>query len=58
MLSVIAWHGRHENPLIGDVRLDLPEITWLISCSIVTDHFLFQCLKAMFFGYLQELGGG
>ena len=44
--------------LWGGVRLNLPEFTWLISCSIATDHYLFQCLKATFFGYLQVVGAG
>ena len=26
------------------VRLNLPEINWLVSCSIVTDRYLFLCL--------------
>ena len=43
---------------MGGVRLNLPAFTWLISCSIVTDHYLFQCLKAMFFGYLKEERAG
>ena len=41
---------------LRDVRLNLPEFTWLISCSIVTDHYIFQRFKGLFFGYLQEVG--
>ena len=47
--------GRCEGPSVGGVRLNLPEFTWLISSSVVTNHYLFQCLKAMFFGNLQEV---
>ena len=40
--------GRRENPSVGGaVRLNLPEFPRLISSSIVTDHYLFQCRKAM-----------
>ena len=42
---------------MGGVRLNLPEFTWLMSCSIVSDHYLFQCLTAVFFLFLQEAGG-
>ena len=44
--------------LFGGVGLNLPEFMWLISCFIVTDHYLFQRFKALFFGYLQEVGTG
>ena len=37
--------GCHENLLVGGVELNLPEFTWLISCSIVADYYLFQCFK-------------
>ena len=41
--------------------LNLPEFTWSISCSIVTDHYVLKCLfgylQAMLFGYLQAVGG-
>ena len=43
---------------LGGVRLNLPEYTWLIGCSIATDHYLFQCLKGMFYGYLQTIMAG
>ena len=43
---------------LGGLRLNLPESTRLISCSIVTDQYLFQCLKAMLFGYLLEVRAG
>ena len=39
---------RCENPLVGGVGLNLPEFTWLISCSIVTDHYLFQHFIALY----------
>ena len=42
--------------LLWGVRLNLSEFTWLVSCSIVTSHYLFQYLKAMFFGYLNGVG--
>ena len=42
----------------GGVRLNLPELMWSVSCSVVTDHYLFQCLKAVFFDYLQEVRAG
>ena len=58
-LVASCLQGRRENPsLEGGGRLNLPEFTWLISCSIVTDHYLFQCLTAMFFGYLQKVTAG
>ena len=51
--------GRRENPLVGEgVGLNLREFTWLLSCSIVTNHYLFQRFIALFFGYLQEVGTG
>ena len=37
-------------------KLNLPEFTWLVNCSIVTDHYSFKCLEAVFFGYLQVVG--
>ena len=49
--------GRHEKPLIRGVRLNLHEFTWLKSCSIVINHYLFQCLKTVLFGYLYAVGG-
>ena len=42
----------------GGVAVNLPELTWLISCSMVADHYLFQCVIAMFFGYLRAVGEG
>ena len=36
------------------VRLNFPEFKLLVKCSIVTDHYLFQCLKAMFFGFISS----
>ena len=45
--------------MVGGARLnlpDLPEFKGLIGCSSVTDHYLFQCLISMFFGYLQAVG--
>ena len=33
--------GCHENPLVGGVRLNLPEFVWLITCSIVNALWLF-----------------
>ena len=50
--------GRRGNLLVGGVRLNLSEFTWLGSCSMVTDHYIFQCLKAMSSGYLQEVRAG
>ena len=32
---------------LGSVRLNLPEVTWLVSWASVSDHFLFQCPKPM-----------
>ena len=49
---------RREQLLVGGVGLNFPELTWLISSSIVTDHYLFQRFKALFFGYLQEVRTG
>ena len=42
----------------GDVGLNLPEFTCLVGCSIVNDHYLSKNLKAMVFGYLQEVRPG
>ena len=42
----------------GAVGLNLPEFIWLVSCSIVMNHYSFQCLKAMFFSYLHAEGVG
>ena len=52
----ICIQRRIEKSLVGGVELNLPEFTWLISCCIATDQYLFQCVKAMFFGYLQAIG--
>ena len=43
---------------LGGVRLNLPELTWLVSCAIVNDHCSFQCAKAMPFCYLYTAGSG
>ena len=43
---------------LGGVRLNLPEVTCLRSCSIVTDHYLLKRFKALFFGHLQEVVTG
>ena len=42
----------------GGLRLNFPEFTWLVNCSIVTDRYLFQFLKAIFSGYLLVVGEG
>ena len=42
----------------GHSETPLPEFTLLIRCSIVTNHYSFQCLKAIFSGYLQAIGAG
>ena len=48
--------GCHESPLVGGegVRLNVREFTWLISCSFVTDHYLFQCLKVLYLEILMK----
>ena len=43
--------------MVGGVKLNLTEFTWFASVYIFTDHYLFQCLKVIFFGYLQAVGG-
>ena len=43
--------------MIVSVELNLTEFTWFVSFYIFTDHYLFQCLKAIFFGCLQAAGG-
>ena len=43
--------------MVGGVKPNLTEFTWFLSFYIFTDHYLFQCLKAIFFGYLQAAGG-
>ena len=52
----ISMMRLREKSLAEGEELNLAEFTWLISCSIATDHYLFQCLKAMFFSYLQAVG--
>ena len=37
-----------ESPLVGGRKADLFELAWLVSYSIVTNHYLFQCPKAIF----------
>ena len=44
--------------MVGGVKLNLTEFTWFESFYIFTDHYLFQSLKVIFFGYLQAAGGG
>ena len=45
-----AYTGMSEEPFgSGVVRLSLPKFIWLVSCSIVTVHYSYQYLKAMFF---------
>ena len=44
--------------MVGGVKLNLTEFMRLISLYIFTDHYLFQSLKAILFGCLQEAGGG
>ena len=51
------YSGTSWEAWLWSVRLNLPEFTWLVTCPIVTGHYLFQCLKEMFFGYLNALGG-
>ena len=43
--------------MVGGVKLNLTEFTWFVSFYIFNDHYLFQCRKAIFFGYLQAAGG-
>ena len=43
--------------MAGGVKLNLTEFTWIVSFYVFTDHYLFQCLKEIFFGYLQAAGG-
>ena len=44
--------GCCKSPLaFGGVKLNLPEFSWLVSCSVVTNNNLFQRLQAIFFGY-------
>ena len=54
--------GHRENPLAGGVRLkDCPFVHNFPkssqSCSIVIDHYLFQCLKAIFICNFHALKG-
>ena len=37
--------------MVGGVKLNLTESTSFVSFYIFTDHYLFQCLKVIFFGY-------
>ena len=43
--------------MVRGVKLNLTEFTSFISFYIFTDRYLFQCLKVIFFGYLQAAGG-
>ena len=43
--------------MAGGVKLNLPEFTWFASFYIFTDHYVFQWLKVIFFGYLQAVRG-
>ena len=43
---------------LGGVRLNLFEVTWLVSCTSVSDHYSIQCPKPMSFGYLYAVGSG
>ena len=56
----MKWLGTSREPFGwgGGTRLNLPEFTWLISCSVVIDHYRFQCHEAMFFEYLQVVRAG
>ena len=38
------------------VRLKLTEFTWFVSLFIFNEYYLFQCLKVIFFVYLQAAG--
>ena len=44
--------------MVEGVKLNLAEFKRFVSFSIFTDHYLFLCLKAILFGYLQTAGGG
>ena len=49
--------GMSQEPFgYGVVRFSLTEFTWLVSCSIVTDHYSFQYLKAILFRCLHAVG--
>ena len=43
---------------LGVIWFDIPEFIWLAYCSIITDHYSFQYLKAMLFSYLNMVGKG
>ena len=43
--------------MVRGVKLNLTEFMSFISFYIFTDHYLFQCLEVIFFGYLQAAGG-
>ena len=44
--------------MVEGVKLNLTEFKRFVSFNIFTDHYLFLCLKAILFGYLQAAGGG
>ena len=44
--------------MVEGVKLSLTEFKRFVSFNIFTDHYLFLCLKAILFGYLQAAGGG
>ena len=43
---------------LGGVRLNLTELFWLVSCSLLTHHNSLTSLKALLFGYLNAVGAG
>ena len=55
MKRVDLDQGQHENPLVGWFEV---EFTWLVSCSIVTDHSSFKFLRTLLFSYLHVVGPG
>ena len=44
--------------MVWGAKLNTTEFTWFVSLYIFTDHYLFQCHRAIFFGCLQAAGEG
>ena len=57
ILQPVRWDVTKSLWLWG-VRLNLPELTWLVSGSVTSNHYSFPFHKAMYFGFLHAEGGG
>ena len=56
-INMLLYTGRLQELFSwGSLGLDLPEFSWLVTCSIVANHYFFQCRKAILFGYICVVG--